>query len=170
MSFKATGGASPRLKALEDVLKLDASIAADVTRIADSVFKTRERTKFASEGASDAAAWPALSPAYAKQKAKKYPGRKILVMTGALRDGVSTESPGHVAQTANVGEGRWLLTLGAVGPYWWTFHVTGTSKMPARDPIARSPEAMAAYRDAVRRALAPHISARVRALVYSGRL
>lgn len=42
---------------------------------------------FASRGSVFGDTWPDLNPAYKSQKAKKYPGRPILVRTGALQKG-----------------------------------------------------------------------------------
>lgn len=40
--------------------------------------------------------WPALSPSYAAWKAENYPGRKIMVLTGALHSSLAERGPGHI--------------------------------------------------------------------------
>lgn len=40
--------------------------------------------------------WPALSPSYAAWKAKRYPGRPMMVLTGALFSSLVHGGPGHI--------------------------------------------------------------------------
>lgn len=47
---------------------------------------------FASRGSVFGDTWPDLNPAYKSQKAKKYPGRPILVRTGAMQKGFNFTS------------------------------------------------------------------------------
>jgi phage gpG-like protein len=60
-----------------------------------------------------------LSPRYARWKALHYPGRPILIRTGAMQRGYTFKS------TAT------RLTVDNRQPYW-IYHQTGTRKMPAR--------------------------------------
>ena len=74
--------------------------------------------------------WAPLSPAYAKRKARRYPGAKILQATKRMMR--SLTEPG--------GDNRVRYTddhfeFGSDVPYL-RFHQTGTSKMPARPPVA----------------------------------
>ena len=53
-----------------------------------SAFKQYYATKpFASRGSVFGSVWPDLQPAYASYKARKFPGRPILVATGAMAQG-----------------------------------------------------------------------------------
>lgn len=55
-------------------------------------FVDLERRQFLTEGGFASGGWPALSPKYAKWKAKAYPGKTILRRTDALYDSL-TERP-----------------------------------------------------------------------------
>lgn len=72
--------------------------------------------------------WPPLSPGYAKAKAKARPGRPMLVYDGDLRRVLTTDAF-TVARTSRE---LWMSTSQSGAGY----HRSGTSKMPARDPIA----------------------------------
>lgn len=99
-------------------------------KLAD-VFYGIEREQFDSEGGHGAGGWAALSGNYAKQKAKEFPGRKILQATGALMESLTTKD----AQYGIYEEADAALTLGSALPYA-QFHQSGTSYMPARPEIA----------------------------------
>jgi hypothetical protein len=87
-----------------------------------------------SSGRSPAGKFKKLSPKYAKRKAKKYPGRPILVASGAMVSSLAYKS-------SMIGPGHYRLVCGAGGvdgdgvkngdkALW---HIDGTPKMPARD-------------------------------------
>lgn len=78
---------------------------------------------FETEGAATGPIWPALSTAYAEWKRAHAPGNQILVLTGALKAGITKEVRGSKGE------------VGTAVPYA-IFHQTGTSKMPPR-PIIR---------------------------------
>ena len=73
--------------------------------------------------------WRALSPAYAAWKAKKYPGRPILVRTGDLRDSLAGQTSNSVRKIK-----RKEMEMGTKLDYA-SYHDTGTSNMPKRPPI-----------------------------------
>jgi phage gpG-like protein len=89
---------NPRLGTVADVARLDMRDMATMTAQVDTRFTAHERTLFASEGASGGPRWPALSPAYAKAKRRRFPGRKIMTRTGELRNSLTRKAdPKHVA-------------------------------------------------------------------------
>mgnify|MGYP003136546215 FL=1 len=92
---------------------------------------------FKSEGAAtgNRRKWAPLSPAYAIQKAREFPGRPILVRTGALRSALTGGSGSRVRKTKKT------LTVGAKGEQAriGTYHQLGTAYMPARPPIKFDP-------------------------------
>lgn len=98
-------------------------------QITQSFYEGEER-QFASQGAAGSGGWKPLSSAYKKWKDRRYPGRPLLVMTGALRDALTSKSgPGAVYVIE-----RKRLTMGTdleVAQY----HQKGSSRMPARKPI-----------------------------------
>ncbi len=103
-------------------------------RMADDFEEGQER-RFDREGATDgASAWEPLSPEYADWKAQHYPGAKLLVRSGKLRDAL-TGGPGSVREIAPL-----RMVVGGtvqVGAYdLGGLHFKGTKHMPARRPMA----------------------------------
>lgn len=99
----------------------------------DVVRKLREQAArlFTTQGASGATgAWEALTPRYAAWKERNYPGRTILELTGRLRAALQVETSDTVVEA----ESRFLF-YGAEIPYG-SYHMTGTTRMVARPPIA----------------------------------
>jgi hypothetical protein len=83
------------------------------------------RDVFASEGAWGGTPWAPLSPTYAAEKGKRYPGRSILIREGALRDAASRPMREVTPRTLTL----WIDN--DVAP----FHQEGTDRMPARPLI-----------------------------------
>ena len=97
-------------------------------------FLEMEREQFASEGRSGSGGWAPLSPRYAALKAQRYPGRGILVRTGALRGSLTATGGRHIRKlTAN------SLRLGTSVPYAG-FHQRGTRRMLQRKVVELSEE------------------------------
>jgi phage gpG-like protein len=98
-------------------------LAADFYRFEGDVFRT--------EGAVNASGqWKPLSPRYAAWKAKRYPGRRILRLTGKLRSSlVKPGAEGNIEEITPTS-----MTLGTSIPYAG-FHQRGTRRMPARKVI-----------------------------------
>lgn len=93
-------------------------------------FFRAELEQFNSEGARGGARWQPLSARYAKQKAKKYPGAPILVLTGRLKRSLTVIGG---ADSVRIAEPL-SLTLGTRTPYAG-YHQQGTKRMPARPPL-----------------------------------
>lgn len=72
--------------------------------------------------------WASLSPAYARQKARRYPGRPILVRTGRMRRGFRWEARPRSLRIIN----RVRAGQRGRGLPRWFYHQSGTEKMPAR--------------------------------------
>ena len=92
-----------------------------------------EEEQFATEGGFSGG-WAELSERYKVWKEAHYPGRPILVLTGALREAItSPNARGSIYDLQRdymmVGVSREVL------PYA-VYHQTGTRHMPARPPIA----------------------------------
>jgi hypothetical protein len=87
--------------------------------------------QFASEGGWGGAPWAPLSPAYAAEKARRFPGRSILIREGTLRRAAS-EMRREVSPRT--------LTMWVDDPVAG-YHQDGTTNMPARPLIPlRLPE------------------------------
>jgi len=145
---------NPRVRNLAQALELSAAAVRDAATVADSVYKVQERTIFSSEGPG----WKALSPRYRKWKSKKFPGRKILTLTGRMRDAFATASPDHFVFRYRVT--KWRIQLGAQGPHWWKYHAEGgriPGRPPVRNPQLRSEAMRRQLGEAVARGLVPHI-------------
>lgn len=100
-----------------------------------------EEAVFASEGSQGLGEWAPLSPAYAKWKAKHFPGRPILTRTGTLRAAART----LVLLTQN------RLVMGPSGfvPYA-VFHERGTGRMPERPFVRPNPALLRRLREIAR--------------------
>ena len=93
------------------------SLAPTVAEAADNIF--------ASEGRGG---WPQLSEAYARWKARHYPGKGILELTGAYRNAATQIGAPH--NIVEVGDDH--LTYGVEGLDYPAFHESGTNRLPAR--------------------------------------
>ena len=95
-------------------------------------FYKHERKVFKTQGVATASGrWPALSEKYKAWKEKHYPGRSIMVRTGALRDSL-TGGPGGIAYATRRGRG-WSIRLGTsvTSPSGFDYphaHQTGEAK------------------------------------------
>jgi phage gpG-like protein len=87
---------------------------------------------FESEGARGGQKWQPLSANYAKWKAKKYPGKPILVRTGRLFRSLTLG--GFGTDIINDEQPR-SLTLGTAVPYA-KYHQRGTSRLAQRPVFA----------------------------------
>lgn len=77
----------------------------DAMRAVGAAFKQYYATKpFVSRGSIYGTAWPDLQPAYKSWKARKYPGRPILVRTNALAEGFSFMSTTNTVRVFNTVE------------------------------------------------------------------
>lgn len=113
-----------RLERIDDSIN-DASPAFNV--MGDSLARA-ERRQFASQGAYGSGGWAPLSPAYARWKAKHYPGAKILHRTGDLEDSLTRRPFG--IDVVEHDQAIFGTTLG-----YAIEHQHGNNRMPARPPI-----------------------------------
>lgn len=105
--------------------------ASDATELWDALadrFARVERRQFDSEGAYGSGGWPALSPAYAAWKARAYPGKPILELTGALRKSLTSRPFGIEVITPK------SLTVGS-GIDYGRYHQQGSGRLPQRRPV-----------------------------------
>lgn len=82
----STDGISKKLLSMLDKGQL---ASGWLNRVAYPMIIASHRVRWASEGASEGRSWPALNPAYASRKLKRYAdypggGRKMLIATGKL--------------------------------------------------------------------------------------
>lgn len=150
---------NPRVRTLEQALELSLPAVKDAAEIADSIYRKQEIDIFATEGAIGGPRWVPLSRKYARWKAKRYPGRKILTLTGDMRDAFTLRaSANHVVNVYRVS--GWRIQLGAQGPRHWGYHSKGgriSGRPPIRDQQQRREEQALALTRAVSRGLVPHV-------------
>lgn len=89
-------------------------------------FTERERRWFDAEGEGD---WAPLSPTYAAWKAMAFPGQPLMVLSGDMRDQLTSPEKALLFRSEH------MIVMGSTLPYAG-FHHTGTRKMPKRDPLA----------------------------------
>lgn len=155
---RITSAVNPRIKSLEQALRLTATDMQAMLTPVDTKFRTLERRLFATEGASGGARWRRLSPKYAKQKRRTHPGRKVMQKTGGLRRSLTQKGADHVARytlsasrarlkvgTTNVlaayhGPLIGRLTTGSgLGP------TRGRARLPVRDVMQMTPQQRRLY-------------------------
>lgn len=93
-------------------------------------FQEYETKMFDSEGSTSGKKWKALSPIYAAQKAKDYPGTKILERTGALKRSLT-------GKDAIIQADKIMGVYGTIMPYA-LYHQKGSGHLPMRKPVLLS--------------------------------
>lgn len=96
------------------------------------VFEEAVKEQFDAEGTGPVSGdWADLSPSYAEWKAGAAPGSPLLVLSGKMRDALTTPtSPNSLRQWDSTN-----FTFGTAGVQYASFHQTGTGTMPARPPF-----------------------------------
>lgn len=85
---------------------------------------------FALEGGGSGPSWAALSPTYAAWKAKQFPGRGILVRSGALKASLAgPDAAAGIFRTTPT-----ALEIGTAVPYA-LYHQLGGARLPQRPPL-----------------------------------
>lgn len=92
-----------------------------------AAFKRYQVKEFASQGAHGGLAWAQLSEKYRRWKARHYPGRKILALTGALRESMTSELESALLPTKLV---MWSYEETA------KWHDEGAGNLPVRKIVA----------------------------------
>ena len=89
-------------------------------------FHKSARDLFSSGGSSGKhGTWPALSPEYAKWKAKNYPGQPLMVRKGSLRDALTSKTSDSILFLSR-GSNSWRFHMGVdLEPDYPTFHQKG---------------------------------------------
>ena len=137
---------TPQLNALMrniDQLSENLTQGFDWESLAPMVAEAADRI-FASEGHGG---WPQLSEAYARWKARNFPDKGLLELTGAYRNAATQiGAPGNVITTTENS-----LTYGVEGLDYALFHESGTNRLPARpvfDLLAEDEELFRAVTEA----------------------
>lgn len=118
----------PALSMLDRIIGAMRDLSPFYEQVLEPDFYEMQARRFSTEGGEDP--WARLSDQYAAWKARHFPGQPILVATGALRAGLTSQGgAGNVrridATTMEVG------TSDPKAP----FHQFGTSRMPRRQVI-----------------------------------
>lgn len=119
--------------AIDGVEVVDRALARYVARLTDATpafedigrqLADNNTATFAQQGQG----WAPLSARYAAYKVRHFPGRPILVRTGALRDSLTQRPFGIDRVLPQSG------TFGSAARYG-RYHQQGTPRMPARPPL-----------------------------------
>ena len=122
---------NPRLALLKQIVEPPESVRKVVLRALDTKYRSLMRRQFATQGAAgESGLWAPLKEPYRTWKQKHYPGRKILVRTGAMRKAFVMKGSSHIARD-NWSNRRWSFILGAESDIA-RYHQQGTPKMAAR--------------------------------------
>jgi hypothetical protein len=125
------------------------------------VHRRQEKAIFASQGAAGGSGrWPKLSPGYAKWKKRVFPGRKILVLSGEMKERFTVPSrPEYVQRFTSSGQSGGVFSFGAIDEVA-VKHYRGI-KLPVRDMITKT----AAQITELRNTFISWYAARVRQIV-----
>ena len=136
--------ANPRIRALDEVLKLSKRDLDRMTNEVDKLFRRNEKRLFATQGSSGGARWRKLSKAYAKQKRKTHPGRKIMTRTGRLRRGLTLKGDSdHIARHRL---GRIQIGVRSALPaYHGSVRGRKNPRLPKRDVLQSTPRQKREY-------------------------
>jgi len=106
-------------------------VLAEIKLKLERDFHNANKELFRSEGASGAhGKWKQLSPKYRAWKTKKYPGKKIMELTGRLKTALTTskgDSGYSASRSGNKMFFTWLIDVD-----YWKFHQKGMRPLPMR--------------------------------------
>ncbi len=131
-----------RVKKCSDVLapKLT-DLRALLLPVLGEVHRKQQSAIFNTEGQAGATGkWRALSPGYAKRKAKVAPRAKILRLTGEMRNRfLMPGNPNYIQRLVGNATSSWVLEFGARSRKAFA-HFKGAPqrKLPRRDPVGKS--------------------------------
>lgn len=111
---------SAKLKS--SLIKLISSIddwSSTLSVVGRTLTKFYSTVPFASQGGIYGARWSALTPKYASQKARKYPGRPILIASGGMSTSFKSEADSKKVRIFNTNR-------------LFPFHQLGGGKLPQR--------------------------------------
>ncbi len=131
MQAKFTSTVNPRIRTLPQLMKLDQRDMGTMLGIVDLEFTRNEKRLFSTEGTSGGRAWKPLSTAYARAKARAFPGRKIMQRTGKLRQGLTQQSHADHVKFTKL-KPRATITVG-------TDNQVAAFHIPARDTLQHTP-------------------------------
>jgi len=127
------------VKKLERMISLKGNFAPLFVKILGTVndgstltLRGASARRFTSQSGPSGTAWKPLNPFYEEQKAKKYPGKTILIRRGDLFRSLVATTGASVAQIQPT-----KLIYGTAIPYA-VFHQFGTKFMPARKMLGIS--------------------------------
>ena len=122
---------NPRIKRLREIARLTDAEIRTLAQKLDIEFRRISRRQFSTQGAEGGRRWAELSPSYRQWKRRVAPGRKILALSGRLRNSLTRKGGEHIV--------RWKrsplsIELGTKVPYA-AAHQRGSTKLPRREPI-----------------------------------
>lgn len=127
LNIQVSGGEQVQLgfsrfaESIKDWSPVFQDIAAD--------FHEMERRQFDSEGGYASGGWKPLSKTYAEWKAKNYPGNKILVLSGLMKESLTDNNPWTIEDIQAL-----QAEFGTRIP-WAIYHQNGGRKIPQRQIV-----------------------------------
>lgn len=116
--------ASGLLEISRRLTKIEKIAAPDMRK----TFQLQTKKIFSTEGASgESGKWAKLSTKYREQKERKFPGKKILERTGAMKKDLLSKAAFDSFTNGFETRFRW-----ETNSEYWEYHQAGTEKMPSR--------------------------------------
>jgi phage gpG-like protein len=131
IEFNVTG-LDEAIMYVDDLVRRSANLSAPFQRFQKYWFDDIDDNFAAGGGVVE---WPALSPAYAADKAIRYPGQPIMRASDRLYESLTSQTGDTVWQVTPR-----TIVFGSKVPYF-EYHQTGTNKMPARPVLVLSDQA-----------------------------
>jgi len=146
-----TSTVNPRLKSLDEAMRLQVPELKTMTGQVDYRFRENEKALFRSQGASGGNPWPPLSEKYRKWKKKAFPGRKIMALTGKTRKSLTTKGAGHIAR--GIGSGSRVRIVVGTSHRTPAYHIDDSPlknpNVPERDTLQTTETQYKQYRNII---------------------
>lgn len=123
LSFKVEVNATKATATLAALVRAIRDLRPLYEQVLEPDFYRMQASRFDSEGG--AKKWAPLSPLYAAKKAKYFPGRRILELSGTLRDSLTRQgAAGQVRRLSAT-----TMEIGTAVPFAATHHLGSTKRM-----------------------------------------
>lgn len=106
-------------------------------QIADDFLEIEQR-QFESEGSSGSGGWQELAPSTRAQKARRYPGRRILVASGRMEKSLTERGGEHIRELSPLELRLGSSVTSDSGFPYPLAHQRGWGNLPTRPPIQLS--------------------------------
>ena len=122
-----------RLRTLNDAFAIREGDMQQLVRFLGPIHRAQMRRVFAIQSRGELYPWQKLNPEYAVRKAREYPGKKILVRKGTMKDAFTKASNSDYRQFYR----KPVASFGASSVIAG-YHYRGNPPLPRRDMITKS--------------------------------